>query len=209
MTWVTAIASPSARPRPSVIAATIPPFTYGSATLRTISQRVAASATDASLTSRGTLSRSSRQIDDVIGTIMIVSTTIATRTPACEGEPEKNGSQPSQSSRNGSICARMNGPSTKIPQSPTTTLGTAASISTSDPIGARMTGGASSVRKSAIAIESGAASTTAPNDVTIVPTMNQRAPKTPVTGFQAVLQTKSSPKWSIAGHAPSTTFQTI
>ena len=70
----------------------------------------------------------------------------------------------------------MNGPSTRIPQRPTTTLGTAASISISDAIGARMPGGASSVRKRPIAIESGAAISIAANDVTIVPMMKFFAP---------------------------------
>ena len=59
-----------------------------------------------------------------------------------------------------------------MPQRPMTTLGTAASISISVPIGPRIAGGASSLRKSPIAIESGAASSTAPNEVTSVPTMN-------------------------------------
>ena len=44
--------------------------------------------------SRGTFTNSSRQIDDVIGIIMIVRTTIATSTPACCGVPEKSGIQP-------------------------------------------------------------------------------------------------------------------
>ena len=68
--------------------------------------------------------------------------------------------------------ARMNGPSTKMPQRPMTTLGTAASISISDPIGPRIAGGASSLRKRPIAIESGAARISAPNEVTSVPMMN-------------------------------------
>ena len=75
-------------------AATTPPFTYGTTTPRTISQRVAPSPSEASLTSRGTLTKSSRQIDDVIGMIMIVSTTIAGSTPACCGVPAKSGIQP-------------------------------------------------------------------------------------------------------------------
>ena len=94
ITCVTAIASPSARPRPSVTAATMPPRTYGTTTPRTISQRVAPSPTDASLMSRGTLTKSSRQIEEVIGIIMIVSTTIATSIPVCDGSPLKSGIQP-------------------------------------------------------------------------------------------------------------------
>ena len=56
-----------------------------------------------------------------------------------------------------------------MPQRPSTTLGTAASISTSEPITPRTAGGASSVRKSAIAIASGPAIRTAANEVTAVP----------------------------------------
>ena len=67
------------------------------------------------------------------------------------------------------MCARMNGPSTKMPHRPMTTLGTAASISISEPIGPRIDGGASSLRKRPIAIESGAARSSAPNEVTSVP----------------------------------------
>ena len=103
----------------------------------------------------------------------------------------------------------MNGPSTKIPQSPITTLGTAASISISVPIGPRTDGGASSERKRPIAIESGAARISAPKEVTSVPMTNSRAPKTSVTGFHALVQTKLIPKCWTAGHAPSKIFQTI
>ena len=63
-----------------------------------------------------------------------------------------------------------------MPQRPTTTLGTAASISTSDAIGARIAFGASSVRKRPIAIARGPASRIAPNAVTSVPMMKLRAP---------------------------------
>ena len=56
-----------------------------------------------------------------------------------------------------------------MPQSPRTTLGIAASSSTIVAIGAASRLGASSVRKSAIAIESGVASRRAMKAVTIVP----------------------------------------
>ena len=56
-----------------------------------------------------------------------------------------------------------------MPQSPSTTLGIAASSSTIVAIGAARRFGASSVRNSAIAIESGVASSRAMNDVTSVP----------------------------------------
>ena len=48
ITCVTAIASPSARPSPRMIAATTPPFTDGITTPSTISQRVAPRPSDAS-----------------------------------------------------------------------------------------------------------------------------------------------------------------
>ena len=44
MTWLTAIASPIARPKPSTQAATIPDCVVGRTTPRIISQRVAPSA---------------------------------------------------------------------------------------------------------------------------------------------------------------------
>ena len=103
----------------------------------------------------------------------------------------------------------MNGPSTKMPQSPTTTLGTAASIEISEPTGPRIAGGASSLRKRPIAIESGAAMSSAPNDVTSVPMMNDLAPKTFVTGFQTSFQTNAIPNSFIAGQAPWISFQAI
>ena len=96
-----------------------------------------------------------------------------------------------------------------MPQSPTTTLGTAASISTSVPIGPRIEGGASSLRKSPIAIDTGAASRIAPNDVTIVPMIRSRAPNRSVTGFHSLCQRNPSLNSLIAGHAPSATRQTI
>ena len=70
----------------------------------------------------------------------------------------------------------MNGPSTRIPQSPSTTLGIAASSSTSGATTERIHRGASSLRKSAIASEIGVARSRAPNDVTTVPKMNDLAP---------------------------------
>ena len=96
-----------------------------------------------------------------------------------------------------------------MPQRPMTTLGTAASISTSVPIGPRTAGGASSLRKRPIAIESGAARMTAPNDVTTVPMIRSRAPNLFVTGFHSLCQMKSSWKVRISGHALSATRQAM
>ena len=82
-----------------------------------------------------------------------------------------------------------------MPQRPMTTLGTAASVSTSAVTGARMKCGASSLRKSAIPIASGVASRSAKNDVMTVPKMKLPAPKSswPTTGFHAMRVTKPRP----------------
>src|SRR4029077_10955075 len=109
------------------------PRTLGTTTVLTISQRVAPSPIDASSSSVGTPTKSSRQIDDVIGMIMIVSTMIAVKTvdSTLSSPFAKIGNQPRKLLRNGCTCWALKGASTKIPQSPMTTLGTAASISMS------------------------------------------------------------------------------
>ena len=71
MTSVTAIVSPIARPRPSIAAPVMPEREYGSTAIRIISQRVAPSASDASLRSGGTVEMTSREIAETIGRIMI------------------------------------------------------------------------------------------------------------------------------------------
>ena len=77
ITCVTAIASPSARPRPRIIAAAIPDRADGRITPRTISHLVAPSANAPSSNSVGTCRKSSRLMLEMIGTIMIVRITIA------------------------------------------------------------------------------------------------------------------------------------
>ena len=104
-----------------------------------------------------------------IGTTMIARIRPAMKTPLELGSPEKSGIQPNHLCSQGSMWLAANGPSTRIPQSPSTTLGTAASISTSGPITPRIQPGASSVRKRAIAIASGPAITSAISEVTAVP----------------------------------------
>src|SRR2546423_828835 len=96
-----------------------------------------------------------------------------------------------------------------MPHNPTTTLGTAASISISVPTGPRTDGGASSLRKSPIAIDRGAARSIAPSEVITVPMIRSRAPKRLVTGFHSLCHRK--PRWNTltAGQAPSATRQTI
>ena len=65
-------------------------------------------------------------------------------------------------------------------------------MSISVPTGARTDGGASSLRKRPIAIESGADRSIAPNEVTTVPMMKSRAPNLPVTAFHWLCQRNAS-----------------
>jgi hypothetical protein len=71
---------------------------------------------------------------------------------------------------------RSAGPRTRMPHSPITTLGTAASVSTSAVTGAWIQRGASSVRKRATPRASGVAISSAKNDVMTVPKMKLPAP---------------------------------
>jgi hypothetical protein len=82
-------------------------------------------------------------------------------------------------------------------------------MSMSVPTGTRIAGGASSLRKSPIAIESGAARIIAPKDVTTVPMMKSRAPNLLVTAFHSLCQRKATLYALIAGQAPSATRQMI
>ena len=83
---------------------------------------------------------------EVIGTIMIVRTSTATRIPAFWGVPSKSGMKPRWRCSHGPRSCPTKGPSTRIPQSPSTTLGIAASSSTSEAITVRAPRGASSLR---------------------------------------------------------------
>ena len=83
---------------------------------------------------------------EVIGTTMIVSTSIATSIPAFSGVPPNNGMKPRWRWSQGSRSVPTNGPRTRIPHSPSTTLGIAASSSTSEAITVRAPRGASSLR---------------------------------------------------------------
>ena len=165
ITCVTAIASPIARPSPSITAATRPPRVYGSTTPRIISQRVAPSASAASLRSRGTVRKSSRATLAVIGRIMIVEhdhrrqVAGELRRPLEEGRPAEP--------------ALRNGPEVVLHERPEDEDAPEADHDARDrgeqldergdqP---RIPRGASSVRNSAIAIASRAATSTARNDV--------------------------------------------
>ena len=115
---------------------------------------------------------------ETIGTIMIVRIRIAANMfEPTVGFVLKIGIQPAVPWIAGPSVPVMKGPSTRIPQSPRTTLGMAASSSMSGATTWRIHRGASSLRNSAIASEIGVARSSAPNDVTMVPKMNDLAPK--------------------------------
>ena len=91
----TAMVSPSARPRPSIVAETIPDLPKGSTAMRIISQRVAPSASAASSCSRGVWRKISRVREVMIGRIMIESTSEAVSSvrPVCDTEPSAAGAK--------------------------------------------------------------------------------------------------------------------
>ena len=92
----TAMVSPSARPRPSIEAETMPERPKGSTAMRIISQRVAPRARAASSCSVGVCRKISRQIAVMIGTTMTASTSAAVRIvrPELSTWPENSGIQP-------------------------------------------------------------------------------------------------------------------
>ena len=79
MSIATAMVSPSARPRPSIVAPMVPVRALGSTTSRIISQRVEPSAYAPKISASGVLSMTSRVTDVMIGRIMIASTTLAAK----------------------------------------------------------------------------------------------------------------------------------
>src|SRR3954447_10581093 len=117
--------------------------------------------------------------------------------------------KPSVEWRAGSTWSRRIGARTRSPQSPITTLGIAASVSTRAVTGPRIPRGASSLRKSAMPSAIGVARISAEIEVTTVPNRKLPAPNCRRTGSQATSQTKLSPKVEIESRAPSITFQTI
>ena len=116
MTIVTAIVSPRARPRPSMIAPMMPVLPKPIATL-IASQRVAPSAYAASRWALGTFFKISRATDDVNGTTMIERMIAAAPMPTPTGGPENSAIFRSDSGISSSSL-RTIGVSTKMPQSP-------------------------------------------------------------------------------------------
>ena len=74
------------------------------------------------------LRNSSRQMLATIGTIMIERISPATKTSLPVDDVPKSGTHPKPPWSHGSRCFAMNGPITRIPQRPRTTLGIAAAL---------------------------------------------------------------------------------
>ncbi len=169
MTMVTAIASPKERPRPNKRAPVMPTLLVGRTTLAIISQRVDPKANIASRSSCGTARITSLEIAVMVGRIIIAKTRLAVRTPIPSDGPWKRGRKPRLFSKNWPGPTLNQGASTKRPQRPKTTLGTAASSSTVKDAGFFSQGGASSLKKMAVPIPRGPARAKASKDVIRVP----------------------------------------
>ena len=94
---VTAIVSPSARPRPSIEPLITEDLPNGRTVIRIISQRVAPSACAPSCSLRGVCEKTSRATAETIGRIITASTSPATSIvrPVIEAGPSKIGMKPS------------------------------------------------------------------------------------------------------------------
>src|SRR5205809_476294 len=115
---VTAIVSPTARPRPRMTAPKIPARAYLRTATRVVSHRVAPRLNAASRWLSGTARRASRETAEMVGMIMIARMTPAVNLSVPMAFPWKMGKNPKTSCTTGSTDTRMTGPSTKIPHRP-------------------------------------------------------------------------------------------
>src|ERR1700723_3317329 len=187
ITIVTAIVSPSARPSPKITDPIMPIRALRSTPIRSISQRVAPSASTASRWFTGTARITSLLIELITGKIMIARITLAVNIPTPKFGATKRPVQPRYFSNTGPTWSRIIGTSTKIPHSPYTTLGIAASNSVKNEIGPCNIFGQTSSRKIDTASASGTAITTASSDDSTVPYTNGSAPNSPETGSHILL----------------------
>ncbi len=119
----------------------------------------------------------SREIETIVGMIMIARMTLAAKIPTPKVGPAKNGMYwPIVLAIQSSTVFRNVGLRTKTPHRPMTTLGIAASSSIRKLTGTAIRRSASSARKIAVSSPRGAAKSRARSDVISVPTMNGSAP---------------------------------
>ena len=114
MTIVTAIVSPTALPSPSNVAPNNPDLASDKIILD-VSQRVAPSANAASRCAVGIAFRTSREIDVIIGRIMIARINPAASIPNPYGAPLNNGRNFKFLDNKGSTDIRSQGTRTKMP----------------------------------------------------------------------------------------------
>src|SRR5207244_1843101 len=115
---VTAIVSPTARPKPRMMAPKSPARAYRSTASRVVSHRVAPRLSAASRWLSGTARKASRDTDEMVGMIMIARMTPALSLSSPIGVPWKIGRKPKIPWMKGSIEVRMTGARTKMPHRP-------------------------------------------------------------------------------------------
>ena len=130
----------------------------------------------ASRCAMGTATITSREIDTIVGRIMIARITPALNSPIPKAGPEKTWMNPSRCTIAASTVSRRSGLRTNTPHRPTTTLGMAASSSIRNVNGMASHGGASSARKIAVNRLIGTAMRSARNDDSSVPATKGSAP---------------------------------
>ena len=140
MTIVTAIVSPKARPNAKMVAPIIPELAAGNSSLNIVSQRVAPRDMEALRKSTGTDINTSRLMEATVGKIIIDKSIPAGNIPGPKGSLLNRGNQ-LKLSNNDCCKGNKNGMRTKIPQSPTMTLGIAEINSTMNPKGDRTQAG--------------------------------------------------------------------
>ena len=118
MSMVTAIVSPSARPKPRITAPKIPVRALRKTAIRNISQRVAPSAKTASFWFCGTAAITSRVMEVTMGITMMARINPAASMPIPYAGPSKSPVQRKCAARNGSTRRERSGARTKIPHSP-------------------------------------------------------------------------------------------
>ncbi len=148
------------------------------------------------------MASTSRLMEVMNGSTISASTSPAVSMPMPMGGPLNRGSPPATAFRAGCTWSCMKGAKTNRPHMPKMMLGMAASSSMAPPTGRASQGGASSTRNRAISRLMGTAITRAMAVDTRVPKMLLRAPKSPVTGFQAWLVRNCQPSWWRASADP-------
>ena len=175
----TTMVSPMARDMPSMMAVPMPDRAAGTTTRTMVSQRVAPSAREASRRERGTARRASSETEQMVGRLMMASTSEALSRLRPVAAP--------------STSWRM-GASTTMPRKPSTTEGRAASSSTKGLMTRRAKGGAISARYTAVMTPRGTASSEESTVTATEPTSNGKMPNRPGSsvGYQRSPSRKSS-----------------